>query len=116
MRGSVTVMWSVTSAQARSRTRSGCGMMRLAHEVVVLVIEGRVEEEALVLELEVLVLLADPALAQGQQLLALGKRAHGNRPFLECNWHKREKPQKSSRPASIALRRRRARRLILAKC
>ena len=26
MRGSVTVKWSATSAQARMRTRSGCGM------------------------------------------------------------------------------------------
>ena len=42
------------------------GMVRLAHEVVALVVERRVEEEPLVLELEVLVLLADAALAKGE--------------------------------------------------
>jgi hypothetical protein len=46
--------------------------MGLANQVGTLVIEGRVEEEALVLELEVLVRLADPALAKSQELLALG--------------------------------------------
>ena len=40
------------------------GMVGLAHQVVALVVEGRVEEELLVLELEVLVLFADSALAQ----------------------------------------------------
>ena len=54
----------------------------LADQVVPLVVEGRVEEEALVLELEVLVLLADAALAQGQQLLALGESADRYGPFL----------------------------------
>ena len=57
-------------------------VMGLADQVVPLVVEGRVEEEALVLELEVLVLLADAALAQGQQLLALGESAHRYSPFL----------------------------------
>ena len=59
----------------------------LAHQVVALVVEGRVEEEALVLELEVLVLLADAALAQGQQLLALGEGADRYGPFLEGDRH-----------------------------
>ena len=63
------------------------GVVGLADQVVLLVVEGRVEEEALVLELEVLVLLADPALAQGQQLLALGERAHRYGPFLESDRH-----------------------------
>jgi hypothetical protein len=61
--------------------------MRLAHQVVLLVIEGGVEEEAFVLELEVLVLLADPALAEGQQLLALGECADRYGPFLESDRH-----------------------------
>ena len=63
------------------------GVMRLADEVVALVVEGRVEEEALVLELEVLVLLADPALAQGDELLAFGEGANGDGPFFEGNRH-----------------------------
>ena len=67
------------------------GMVRLAHEVVPLVVEGGVEEELLVLELEVLVLLADAALAQRDELLALGQRAHRNGPFLEGNRHVGEK-------------------------
>jgi hypothetical protein len=63
------------------------GVVGLANEVVALVIEGGVEEELLVLELEVLVLLADPALAQGDQLLALGKSANRHGPFFESNRH-----------------------------
>ena len=64
------------------------GVVRLADEVVALVVEGGVEEEAVVLELEMPVLLADPALAEGQQLLTLGERAHRYGPFFECDWHK----------------------------
>ena len=63
------------------------GVVGLADQVVPLVVEGRVEEEALVLELEVLVLLADAALAKGQQLLALGERADRYGPFLESDRH-----------------------------
>jgi hypothetical protein len=85
------------------RTRSGCGMppswisasvgqMRLPDQVVALVIERGIEEEAVVLYLEMLVLLTDSALAQRDELLPLRKGAHSNRPFLECNWHRREKP------------------------
>jgi hypothetical protein len=59
----------------------------LSDEVVTLVIEGGVEEEALVLELKMLVFLADSALAEGQQLLALGKRPYGDGPFFERDWH-----------------------------
>ena len=62
-------------------------MVRFADQVVALVIEGRVEEEALVLEFEVLVLLADPALAQRQQLLALGESANRYCPLLESDRH-----------------------------
>jgi hypothetical protein len=64
------------------------GLVGLAHQLTALVIEGRVEEEAVVLDLEVLVGLADAALAQRDQLLALGERAHGDSPFLECDWHR----------------------------
>ena len=63
------------------------GVVGLAHEVVALVVEGRIEEELLVLELEVLVLLADAALAQGDELLALGERTHRDGPFFEGNRH-----------------------------
>jgi hypothetical protein len=38
-------------------------------------VKGRIEEEAVVLDLEVLVLFADPALAQRDQLLAFGEGA-----------------------------------------
>jgi hypothetical protein len=61
--------------------------MRLADEIVALVVEGGVEEEPLVLYLEVLVLLANPSLAEGEELLALGESAHGDGPFLESDWH-----------------------------
>ena len=64
------------------------GVVRLADEVVALVIEGGVEEEAVVVELEMLALLADPALAQGEQLLPLRERTHGDGPFFERDWHK----------------------------
>ena len=63
------------------------GQMRVADEVVALVVERGVEEEAVVLQLEVLAVLADAALAEGEELLALGERTDGDRPFLEGNWH-----------------------------
>jgi hypothetical protein len=62
-------------------------MVRLPDEVVPLVVEGRVEEELLVLELEVLVLLPDAALAQRDELLALRQRAHCHGPLFESNRH-----------------------------
>ena len=40
-------------------------LVRLAHELALLVIESGVEEEPIVLDLEVLVLLANSTLAQG---------------------------------------------------
>jgi hypothetical protein len=52
--------------------------------------ECRIEEEAVVLDLEVLALFADSALAQGDELLALGERADGDRPFLESDWHRKK--------------------------
>jgi len=63
------------------------GLVGFAHEVVALVVERRVQEEAVVLELEMLFGLAYTALAQGDQLLAFGEGADGDRPFLESNWH-----------------------------
>src|SRR3954451_3654049 len=64
------------------------GLVGLAHQVTTLVIERGVEEEAIVLDLEVLVGLADAALAQSDELLALREGAHSDSPFLECNWHR----------------------------
>ena len=69
-------------------------VVRFADQVVPLVVEGRVEEEALVLELEVLVLLADAALAQGEQLLTLGESADRYSPFLESDRHLKSVPAK----------------------
>src|ERR1700691_5745443 len=62
-------------------------LMGLAHEVVALVVERGIQEKAVVIELEVLFGLANTALAQGDQLLAFGEGADGDRPFLESNWH-----------------------------
>ena len=62
--------------------------MRFAHDVVALMVERGVQEEAVVFELEVLVLLTDSALAERQELLAFGKRANGHSPFLESHWHR----------------------------
>ena len=63
-------------------------MMGVAHEVVLLVVEGRVEEESVVLDLEMLVFLADPALAERDELLALSEGAHRYSPLFEGNRHR----------------------------
>src|SRR3954471_7403106 len=63
------------------------GMVRLADQVVALVVKGGVEEETVVLDLEVLLLLADAALAQGYELLPLGQGAHCHGPLFEGNRH-----------------------------
>ena len=78
------------------------GLVRGADDVVALVLEGGIEEEAVVLDLEVLALLADSALAQGDELLALGERADGDRPFLESNWHKKGREGGTERETSRA--------------
>ena len=65
------------------------GLVRGANDVVALVFEGRIEEEAVVLDLEVLALFADASLAQGDELFALGEGTDGDRPFLESNWHRK---------------------------
>src|SRR3954453_7001803 len=71
------------------------GLVRGAHDVVAPVLEGRIQEEAIVLELEVLAVVAKPAApAQGDELLAFGERADGDRPFLEGNWHKEGRGRK----------------------
>jgi hypothetical protein len=67
------------------------GLVGLPHEVVALVVERRIEKEAVVLNGEVPLGLAHPTLAQGDELLTLCKGADGDRPLLEGNWHKREK-------------------------
>src|SRR3954453_17846904 len=61
----------------------------LADEAVGLVVECRVEEEPVVLDLEVAVFLANSALTESQQLLAFGESAHSHGPFFECNRHMR---------------------------
>ena len=63
--------------------------MRGAHNVVPTVLEGGVQEEAIVFELEMFAVVANATLAQGDQLLALGESADGDRPFLEGNWHRK---------------------------
>jgi hypothetical protein len=78
------------------------GLVGGAHHVVALMLEGRVQEEAIVLDLEVLALFADPTLAQGDELLALGERADGDRPFLESNWHKKGREGGTERETSRA--------------
>jgi hypothetical protein len=60
-------------------------------------VEGRIQEEAVVLKREVLVGLADSALAERDELLAFGKRAHGDGPLLKCDRH-REGSKKSRIP------------------
>src|SRR4051794_24908046 len=64
------------------------GLVRLAHEVAALMVERRVQEEAVVVEREVLARLTDAALAERHELLALGERAHRDSPFLEGDWHR----------------------------
>jgi hypothetical protein len=63
------------------------GKVGVAHQVVALVVERGVQEEAVVLELEVLAVLANAALAEREQLLAFGERTDGDRPFLEGCGH-----------------------------
>ena len=63
------------------------GLVGLAHEVVALVVERGVQEEALVGEPERLAGLAQDALAERQQLLAFREGADGDGPFFESNWH-----------------------------
>src|SRR3954451_3781187 len=65
------------------------GVVGLAYEAAGLVVEGRVQEEPVVLDLEVAVLLADTTLAESQQLLAFGESAHGHGPFFESDRHMR---------------------------
>ncbi|MEA2246815.1 MAG: hypothetical protein QOH46_1344, partial [Solirubrobacteraceae bacterium] len=64
------------------------GLMGGANDVVALMFECGIEEEAVVIQLEVLALFADSGLAQREELFALGERTDGNRPFLESNWHR----------------------------
>ena len=78
------------------------GLVRGANDVVALVLEGRIEEEAVVLDLEVLALFADAALAQGDELFALGEGTDGDRPFLESNWHKKGREGGTKRETSRA--------------
>ena len=70
------------------------GLVGLAHQIARLVVEGGVQEEALVGEPERLAGLADSALAEGYELLAFRQSADGDGPFFESNWHKRTKEMK----------------------
>ena len=65
------------------------GLVGGANDVVALVFECRIQEEAVMLDLEVLALFADASLAQGDELFALGEGTDGDRPFLESNWHRK---------------------------
>ena len=65
------------------------GLVGLAHEIARLVVEGGVQEEALVGEPEGLAGLADAALAEGYELLAFRQGADGDSPFFESNWHEK---------------------------
>jgi len=56
------------------------------------VVKSGIEEEALVLEFEVLVLLANSALTEREQLLTLGESADRYSPFLESDWHFKSVP------------------------
>ena len=64
------------------------GHVGLAHEIVTLVIERGIEEEAVMLDAEALVGFANSTLSQGDELLAFGERTDGDRPLLERNRHK----------------------------
>jgi hypothetical protein len=71
--------------------------VRLAHEVGALMVERGVEEEPLVLDVEVLVRLADAALSERDQLLTFGKRANRYRPFFESDWHRETRDDREER-------------------
>jgi hypothetical protein len=51
------------------------------------VIEGGVQEEALVGEPERLVGFAEAALTESYELLTFRESANGDSPFFESNWH-----------------------------
>ena len=63
------------------------GLVGLADEVARLVVESRIEEEALVREPDRFSGFANTALAERDKLLAFCERTDGDRPFLEGNWH-----------------------------
>src|SRR3954466_7966956 len=70
--------------------------VRRAHQVALLMVEGGVEEEAVVLDLEMPILFADAALPEGHELLALRESTYGHSPFFEGGRHTREKTRWSS--------------------
>ena len=81
------------------------GLVGLAHEVTRLVVEGGVQEEALVGEPEGLVRLRGHALAEGEELLAFRERADGDSPFFESNWHRTRVMQAELAVKSCSVRR-----------
>ena len=62
-------------------------LVGLANEIGALMVERGVEEEPLVVELEVLLGLANATLAQGEELLAFGESPHSHSPFFKGDWH-----------------------------
>ena len=95
--GSVIVATPTTSAQPCDRDRladrRGVGevdpvAVRRLHELGLLVLDGRVEPEPRRLHGEVAAVLADPALAHVEDLLAREQRVHDDRPLLERRCHR----------------------------
>src|SRR6185295_2726632 len=58
------------------------------------------QEEAVMLKREMLLGLANAAFTERHELLALCESAHGDGPFLECDWH-REVERGGWRGASV---------------
>jgi hypothetical protein len=67
--------------------------MGFAYQVARLMIEGGIQEEALVGEPERLAGFTDSALAESYELLTFGKSTNGDSPFFESNWHRKTKAE-----------------------
>ena len=58
-------------------------------QIARLVVEGGIQEEALVGEPERLAGFTDAALTESYELLTFRESANGDSPFFESNWHKK---------------------------